>query len=240
MKNEVLKIADIMPNPWNPNEMVESMFNYLKDSKNWFGDLIDIIVWKDDDGNNIVVDGEHRYRADKENGKDTISCKVLSTDELLEMANGLVKLSETREEFKSFNDIEAITERKEKAEFIAKCLTIVMNSIKGEHNSEKLANMFQWMEKNSSIELISTLLHMKEDAVEGYKYLLEEHNAEAENRIRQISSGNQMNDVKLIFQPEEWQEVKACLKHMGHTGNEAGVINIVLKYCELKGIEVSE
>jgi len=240
VRNETLKIEEIKPNPWNPNEMVESMFNYLRDSKNWFGDLIDIIVWEQDNGDKTIIDGEHRYRADKENGKETVNCKILTTDELLEMANGLVKLSENKEEFISFKEIENFSDRQEKAEFIAKCLTIVMNSIKGENNSEKLANMFKWMEENSSVQLMSTLLHMKEDAIEGYRYLLEEHNDEAENRIRAMSSGNQMNDIKLIFQPEEWEQVKDCLKHIKSKGGEEGIMNIVSKYLEIKGIEVAE
>jgi len=240
MRTETIDINDVQPNPWNPNEMVDSMFGYLRDSKNWFGDLIDIVVWEKESGEKIIVDGEHRYRADKENGKPTVNCKILNTNELMDMADGLINLSEEREEFASFKEIKKIEDANEKAEFVAKCLTIVMNSIKGEHNSEKLAEMFQTMEESTSIELLGTLLHMKEDAIEGYKYLLEEHNDEAESRIRQISNASQLNELKAIFKPEEWEEVKECLKHIGSKGNQAGMMNILTRYIELNNTEVTE
>lgn len=59
MKIENVEINKIKLDPKNPNRMTDKVLNALKKSIEKFGELQPIII----DENNVVVDGEHRFKA---------------------------------------------------------------------------------------------------------------------------------------------------------------------------------
>lgn len=73
-------IDDITPNAYNPNEMDDSKFEFLKDYMQEQGYIQPIIVVEDKEieGRYIIVDGEHRWKAAKVNG--ITSIQVVLTD----------------------------------------------------------------------------------------------------------------------------------------------------------------
>jgi len=76
-----INIANIQPNPYNPNKMTEGVFKKLKLSIQKFGLLNAIVVRKKEKGYEII-DGEWRWRACKELNFTEIPCNVIeATDE---------------------------------------------------------------------------------------------------------------------------------------------------------------
>ena len=64
---EMVSTSNLSPNPWNPNEMTDFMFEREKESIRKFGFLDPITVRETAEGLQIV-DGEHRWKAAKELG----------------------------------------------------------------------------------------------------------------------------------------------------------------------------
>ncbi len=63
-----LDINDVKPNEYNPNELKGDGFEHLKQEIQRVGFLQPILVNKD----NVIIDGEHRYKAAKDIGKEKI------------------------------------------------------------------------------------------------------------------------------------------------------------------------
>lgn len=76
-----LAIADLEPNPWNPNEMSDFMLTKAEESLDRFGQVKRIIVRphpKDKDKNRYqILDGFHRVRSLGQSGVKTIRCEVI-------------------------------------------------------------------------------------------------------------------------------------------------------------------
>ena len=75
-----IKIKDIVPNQWNPNEQQDIVFNSLKKSIEKYG-WLQFPVVREIPGQYEVIDGEHRYKAAKELNLETIKCLVLGNDD---------------------------------------------------------------------------------------------------------------------------------------------------------------
>ncbi len=239
METKTLTIDKIKPNAWNPNEMVDSTFNYLIDSKNWFGDLQDIVVWQTDEDEYIIIDGEHRWKADRKLGKTDVLCKVLTTEDLLKMGDKMVALARENPEFQSFTKISNINNKKEKAEFIAKSLTIVMNAIKGENNPVKLARLYTDMESLvEDSEALTKLLHITEDELKSYKTLLEmADNEEDVEKLLKLTQKPEINEVKLILDNRQLEVFEIAVGHTGIGDKTEATISIFEDWLKEKNID---
>lgn len=80
MEIKNIKIEDITPNPWNPNEMTEAVFHHLKKEYKRIGYIQPVVV-RPNKGKFEVIDGEHRYKAAKEFGLKSIKCVVVEMDD---------------------------------------------------------------------------------------------------------------------------------------------------------------
>jgi len=85
MKLEVLKISDIVPDPTNPNFMNEEMMERLRFSIKKFGYTQPILI----DEKNVILDGEHRWRAAKAEGRTDI--EIIRIDGLTEAQKKLLR-----------------------------------------------------------------------------------------------------------------------------------------------------
>jgi len=74
VKYEKVDINSIKPNDWNPNEMPQSLLDFLAKQIKEKGFLQPVLVGK----NNEIVDGEHRWMAGKIAGEKQIS--IIRTD----------------------------------------------------------------------------------------------------------------------------------------------------------------
>jgi ParB/RepB/Spo0J family partition protein len=78
MKYETIKINEIQPNNYNPNEMTEPMLNHLVKEIQRTGFLQPILI----NQNKLIIDGEHRWIAGKTTGLTEIPCIIVEmTDE---------------------------------------------------------------------------------------------------------------------------------------------------------------
>jgi len=73
VKSKVVPIDSIKPNEYNPNEMRDTVYQFLKKSIKKRGFLDPVIVNK----NGVIIDGEHRHKALKELGATEVEVKVL-------------------------------------------------------------------------------------------------------------------------------------------------------------------
>lgn len=81
MKIKEIKLNKFKENPWNPNEMTERTFNHLKKEYKRVGFLQPILARPIGDYYEII-DGEHRWKAAKLLGLDTIPAVIVElTDE---------------------------------------------------------------------------------------------------------------------------------------------------------------
>lgn len=74
-----IPIAQIEPNPDNPNEMDDDLLDALRDDISRRGFVQPILVREVDDGFRLV-DGEHRWKVMGELGAETIPCVVTDDD----------------------------------------------------------------------------------------------------------------------------------------------------------------
>ena len=73
VESKTVPIDSIHPNPYNPNSMRDTVYQFLKKSIKKRGFLDPVIVNK----NGVIIDGEHRYKALKELGATEVEVKVL-------------------------------------------------------------------------------------------------------------------------------------------------------------------
>ena len=62
IKEEIVDLARLVPNPWNHNEQTEFMQQKLGKSLEAYGQVAEIIVREKPDGKLEIIDGEHRYK----------------------------------------------------------------------------------------------------------------------------------------------------------------------------------
>ena len=77
---ENIPVKKITKNPWNPNEMTDSTYKHLKQEFKRVGFLQTILVRKHNDRYQII-DGEHRWRAAKEEGLESVPAIVVEMDD---------------------------------------------------------------------------------------------------------------------------------------------------------------
>lgn len=230
---EEIPIDKLQKNIWNDNMMSDTTYAHLKDTMQRFGNLQPILVWKQSDGTNTIIDGEHRYKSDKENGKTSISCVILTDDDIITAGRNLK--SEGMIDF----DIEQKTPEVLLA--IAKSLTIVMNSIKGEPDVVKRAKIL--MSVNSVINTpgLMKLLSMSEQEIEANKLLLNMSDEEIERQLSKMAKGNpNLNEVKLIFNDEELKTYELAKNNTGLGTDTEAVIHLCKEFLREKNVEYPE
>lgn len=77
---QTVSIDDIKPRDINANKMEESKFDFLVKYMEKTGYVQPIIVVDDGDGSYTIVDGEHRWRAAKENAASTLDVIIVDMD----------------------------------------------------------------------------------------------------------------------------------------------------------------
>lgn len=77
VESKVVPIDSIHPNDYNPNEMRDTVYQFLKRSIKKRGFLQPIVVTKD----GVIIDGEHRWKALKELGATEVEIKTLNLTE---------------------------------------------------------------------------------------------------------------------------------------------------------------
>lgn len=94
-----VRLADVLPNPWNPNKHRPRVFEALKESIRDHGDIDPMLLRGHPDlpGKYQVIDGEHRLDAYRELGFTEVTAQVVAASE--EQAKKLtIILNETRGE----------------------------------------------------------------------------------------------------------------------------------------------
>ena len=109
--NQVTKVSinDIKLDPDNPNVMDDQELERLRKSMEKYGFLTPVVI----DQNNMVVDGEHRYRVFKEYNINEIPCiklKFNSEADRRTLRQVMNKLSGTHEVEKDLKELEFIIE----------------------------------------------------------------------------------------------------------------------------------
>lgn len=111
---EKVKLTDLKPNKWNPNEMSEIALRKLKNNIKTLG-YVDIITVADFQEERVIVDGEHRWRALKElDYKEDIDVMVLKNyteEELKLLTINLNDLKGERNERSLAEVIDSISKR---------------------------------------------------------------------------------------------------------------------------------
>ena len=77
MEYKKIAVKDIKPNEWNPNKMTDRMMTHLLEEYKRIGCVQPILINK----KNIIIDGEHRWKAAKEFGLKEIPCIQVDMDE---------------------------------------------------------------------------------------------------------------------------------------------------------------
>ena len=137
MNIKKLDVDELEENPWNPNEMTESIFEHLKKEYERVGILQPILVRPHNETHQIV-DGEHRWRAAKQMDIDEITCVVKEmTDEEAKITtlnmneikgtNNPIKETEVIMDLKEENDVEELSELLVKSENELKEMEMLMD-----------------------------------------------------------------------------------------------------------------
>ena len=201
MEIKTLKVDDLQQNLWNPNEMTDKVAQHLSTVVGDFGFLQPVLAW--DDGTKIVIiDGEHRWKAMKENGHTMIEAKILSTDDMLKIGAKL--------KGKKMIDVEIDTNNVSQ---IAKVLTILMNQIKGENNPVKLAKLYEDLETSINIEQLSKLLDTSVLELESYKTLL--NVVDSSGGTGAGSGGAELHEVSMVFNDSEYDIYSKAMERTG-------------------------
>lgn len=88
-------MANIRPNPWNPNKQSDFIYEKERNSIKTFG-FLDPILVREIEGAFEIIDGEHRWRAAQDEGYDELPCNNLGPieDEIAQQLT--VIMNETR------------------------------------------------------------------------------------------------------------------------------------------------
>jgi len=81
MEFKMMNPRDLVQNNYNPNEMVDSIYNHLKQEIQRVGFIDPVSVRKTRDGKLEIIDGEHRWRAALDLGMKEIPVIILDMDE---------------------------------------------------------------------------------------------------------------------------------------------------------------
>ena len=70
----MVPIAQLRPNPWNPNSMDDSMLAMERASIEKFGFVSSLLVREAEDGEFEIIDGEHRWRIARQLNMEELPC----------------------------------------------------------------------------------------------------------------------------------------------------------------------
>lgn len=109
MNLEKVKTRQISPDPQNPNLMTKDEMEHLRNSLKQLGYLQPIII----DENNVIIDGEHRWQALKDQGIEEIEVirlPNLSSAKKRLIRQAMNKIHGTHDRDKDLEDFQAIIE----------------------------------------------------------------------------------------------------------------------------------
>jgi hypothetical protein len=230
---KTLNIDELEPNSWNDNIMSEEMFNHLKKTMGRFGNLQPILAWSHVDRTrgiipatrNIIIDGEHRWKADKENGATTIKCVMISDQDIIEYSKkmheeGFIPLplpDEIGEEF---------------FKVVVRILTVLMNDIKGEPDPVKRGETYLEMTKVIEVKQLGEILNTAPEIIESHKTLLEMDQSAIEADLKTLRDKPKYNEVKLLMSNEEFDKFQNAAKETGMKDHLAAVMFMCDKILE--------
>src|ERR1035441_3462153 len=93
-EQKVIPLVSVEPNPWNPNVQPDAIYKKLVQSIKEQGFIGSILVRTLPDGNYQILDGEHRYKACRELGKDSIKVEDMGIidDDLAKQLTIMLKI----------------------------------------------------------------------------------------------------------------------------------------------------
>lgn len=137
-----IDITLIDPNPWNPNEQTDFMFDKQKVSMSEFGSIVPIIV-REKNGRYEIVDGEHRYKASLQLG-----AKQISVNNLGKVDDHVVmRLTDILNSLKGKNNQDKLAE--------------LLNSLKNEVSVEELIRTMPYQESEIQAMISHTEIDWK-------------------------------------------------------------------------------
>lgn len=206
MEIKNIKLQNLTLNEWNPNQMQSNVFDHLTETIEDMGFLQPILVWEKPSGEHLIIDGEHRVKAEKNLGKKEVEAKVLTSDDLFTIGKRLAVKQKINFSINQNND--------ETLKAIAKTLTVLMNDIKGESDPVKFAHLLDGLKPVFTIDQLSEVLNKSEQELESYKLLLDEEEKDVKSAMKVITDKEeiQLNEIKLFFnvkQLEIYEKTKA-------------------------------
>lgn len=225
---KTIPIDSVIPNDWNDNVMGEDMFEHLGLTMSRFGNLQPILVWDrrkstDYSGKMIIVDGEHRWRAAKDNGDTEISCVIIDDKYLIEIGQILHEAGLL--DFPMPKDIDDDMFRS-----IAGSLTMLMNDIKGQPDPIKRAQTFEMVNKKLTVPQMSQILKTPEQIIESHKTLLSMDEEAIEAHTKVINQKSATNQVTLFLNEEEFDVFQEAIKKTDMKDHTAGVMFMARKF----------
>jgi len=230
---KTLNIDSLEPNGWNDNLMSDGMFAHLKRTMSRFGNLQPILVWSHVDRTrgiipatrNIIIDGEHRWNADKDRGAKTIDCVVITDKDIVNFSKvmheeGLIPLplpDEINEDFYSV---------------VVRILTVLMNDIKGEPDPVKRGATYLEMTKVIEVKQLGEILNTAPEIIESHKTLLEMDQLAAEADVKVLRDRPKYNEVKLLMNDEEFDKFQSAARETGMRDHLAAVMFMCDKILE--------
>ncbi len=97
-----LPIESIKPNPWNPNQQTDFMFEHQKHSMEKWGQILPVVC-REKGKFYEIIDGEHRWKAAKEKGATELEIKNLgkvSDADAMQLTEILNQLKGTNDQHK--------------------------------------------------------------------------------------------------------------------------------------------
>lgn len=191
-----ISVENLDENPWNPNEMPEDIFDKLKDEYDRIGYLQPVLVrpvGEDGEERYEIVDGEHRWRAARQKGLDTIKCvvqdmsdedarittmnmnDVKGSDNPIQLAELLDSLEEEGKTTEELDELLLMSEgeiEKHKMLIDAPDEEDVMEELEGDEEGE------------STIEFEEILLELKPELVEDLQSFFDCNRQELETEIK--------------------------------------------------------
>lgn len=151
-----MAIERVQPNHWNPNKMTDKGFERLLKEIQETGFIEPIQVVPQDDGKYLILGGEHRYRAVKALGYQTIPCLVVNDERY----------------------------QGEKGKDALKFITMRLNVLRGRVDPGKFLEYYQDLASRHSGEFLQDLMGVVED--DAWKRLLREAKISVQNAVEGI------------------------------------------------------
>lgn len=227
METKEVNIDSLQPNDYNPNSMPSTMYDHLVGTIDTMGFLQNILVWEKDDKSLVIIDGEHRLRAEKQLGKTIVEAKILTTQDLVDIGNNL--------KAKGKISIE-VTKDEEVLKHIAMTLTVLMNEIKGEADHFKFAQLLNSLQVTFSKDQMKDILNKSQGEIDGYLELLKLSQEEVEKAIHVMKDKQTLNELKLVLTEEQFAIILKALSQIRMKNNNEGITEIAKIYLKTQGV----